>query len=303
MLRIRMVEEAIAKRYPDQEMRCPVHLCIGQEAPAVGVSAALSRDDRVLSSHRAHAHYLAKGGSLTSMIAEIHGKSTGCSGGIGGSMHLTDLSVNFMASTPVVGGTVPVAAGLAYGDQMSIQDRVTAVFFGDAVTEEGVWSETLNFAALHQLPLLLICENNLFSSQSPLSVRQAPQRDRVAIAKAHGMEAVRGDGNKVDQVLSLASKAVLRAKEGFGPTYLELDTYRWLEHCGPYDDTQLGYRRQEEINEWQQRCPLDYWKKTLDLEYSGLRHEIAEEIEGAFESAHSAPYPQPESLFKNVYAN
>ncbi len=303
MLKIRMVEEEIARQYGRQKMRCPTHLCIGQEAPAVAIAAHLRQEDRVLSNHRAHAHYLAKGGDLSAMIAELHGKATGCSKGVGGSMHLTDLSVNFMASTPVVGGTIPVAAGVAFGDQQEGNSRVTVGFFGDAATEEGIWSETLNFAALHKLPLVMVCENNLYSTQSSMDVRQAEGRNRAAIAEAHGVTALSADGNRIDSLYGIAGDAVARAREGMGPTYLDLQTYRWLEHCGPLDDTSLGYRTTQEVAAWKARCPLAHWKEALGLDDSLLREELQEEIDCAFAQAEKDPYPKSNTLHHHVYAH
>src|SRR3990167_1684775 len=217
MLRIRLIEEAIAHRYQEQKMRCPVHLSIGQEAVAVGVCKAALHLDYLISNHRAHAHYLAKGGDLKKMIAEIYGKSTGCCLGRGGSMHLVDRSVGMYGSTPIVGGSLPVGVGLAFATQLKKESDVTLIFFGEGSTEEGVFGESLNFAALKKLPVLFICENNFYSVYSPLNVRQPPQRDRVAIARAHGMVAKTGYGNDVEEVYRLASSAITSIREGNGP--------------------------------------------------------------------------------------
>ena len=160
MTRIRMVEEEIAKRYPEQQMRCPVHLSIGQEAAAVGVCSALQSTDWAFSGHRNHAHYLAKGGNLKAMLAEIYGKATGCCGGKGGSMHLTDQNAGFIGATPIVGSTVPIAVGAALTAQREGNGRVVVVFLGDGAMEAGVVHESLNFAALKKLPILFACENN-----------------------------------------------------------------------------------------------------------------------------------------------
>ncbi len=193
MLRIRRVEEVLADRYAEQEMRCPMHLCIGQEAIAVGVCAVLNNRDKVFSNHRAHGHYLAKGGDLDAMVAELYGKSTGCAGGRGGSMHLIDLQVGFMGATPIVGGTVPLSVGSAWADQLLDNDQVTVVFFGDGCFEEGVMHESLNFAALHQLPVIFVCENNDFSVYTHRNERQ-PDRPIYKIAEAHGLSAAVMDG-------------------------------------------------------------------------------------------------------------
>jgi pyruvate dehydrogenase E1 component alpha subunit len=176
MIRIRFVEEEIARRYGENKMRCPVHLSVGQEAVAVAAGKALRVDDMAVSGHRAHAHYLGKGGNLTAMLAELMGKASGCSGGKGGSMHLIDESVGFMGSTAIVAGTVPVGVGLAYGMKLAATDQVACVFLGDAVAETGVFYESLNFAALKSLPVLFVCENNLYSVYTPLHKRQPEGR-------------------------------------------------------------------------------------------------------------------------------
>jgi pyruvate dehydrogenase E1 component alpha subunit len=309
MLRIRLVEEGLAQRYPEQQMRCPVHLSIGQEAVAAGVCAALAPRDYLLSTHRAHAHYLAKGGGLKAMLAEIYGKAAGCTSGRGGSMHLVDLSVNMLGSTPIVGGTLPVAVGAAFGAWLKGEDRATVIFFGEGSTEEGVFAECLNFAALKKLPIIFVCENNLYSVYSPLSVRQPRERDRAALVRAHGIEASVGDGNDVEEVYRTASAAVERVRKAQGPAYLEFDTYRWREHCGPNYDNDIGYRTEAEFQSWRKRCPIE--KQSARLLGEGLigepaltemKREIGAEIEEAFAFAKAAPFPAPESLLEGVYA-
>jgi pyruvate dehydrogenase E1 component alpha subunit len=309
MLRIRRVEEAIAARYGAQEMRCPVHLSVGQEAIAVGVASALAPRDYALSTHRAHAHYLAKGGDLRAFLAELHGKDAGCCAGRGGSMHVIDLAAGFVGATPIVGSSLPVAVGAAFGTVMQGEDRVTAVFFGDGSTEEGVFSEALNFAALKSLPVVFVCENNLYSVYSPLAVRQAPGRDAVAIATAHGVRALRADGNDVEGVRALTLEAVARARAGAGPTFFEFTTYRWLEHCGPNWDNDLGYRTNAEFEAWRARCPIDRLSAALIARgeidaaaMAALETAIADEIEDAFAYARSAPFPGPERLLVDEYA-
>jgi len=309
MLRIRAVEEKIAELYPEQEMRCPVHLCIGQEAVAAGVCANLSRNDYVLSTHRSHAHYLAKGGDLKAMIAELYGKVTGCSKGKGGSMHLVDISVGFLGATPIVGSTVSIAVGVAFGSVMRGEHRVTVVFFGDAAAEEGVFHESLNFTMLKKLPVVFVCENNLYSVQSPLSVRQPEEREIFELAKGHGMESYHGDGNDVIKVYQLVERAIGKARQGGGATFLEFKTYRWREHCGPYDDFDLGYRTESEFQEWRRRCPIDMLKERLlsdgvfcnqdiDDMVSDLEAEIAEAVVFAKESA----FPEKQLLLEHIYA-
>lgn len=309
MLRIRMVEEKIAALYPEQEMRCPVHLCIGQEAIAAGVGMNLSREDYVLSNHRSHGHYIAKGGNLKAMMAEIYGKVTGCSQGKGGSMHLVDLSVGFLGATPIVGSTIPIAVGVALGSVMRHEERVAVVFFGDAAVEEGAFHESLNFAALKKLPVIFVCENNLYSVYSPLSVRQPEGRELFWLAKGHGIESFQGDGNDAIEVYRLAEQAVGKARHGGGPTFLEFKTYRWREHCGPNYDNDLGYRAETEFREWQQRCPVENLERRLRADgllshqdIASMKDRLGAEIEAAVEFARESPFPAESNLQQHVYA-
>ena len=243
MLRIRLIEEAIADHYGEGEMRCPVHLSIGQEAIAVGACAALQTSDKVYSTHRCHAHYLAKGGDLKRMLAEICGKAAGCIGGRGGSMHLMDIPKGVMASIPIVSSSIPVAVGSALADKRMRNGKVTVAFIGDASVEEGVFHESANFASLHKLPVIFVCENNLYSVYTRIDERQ-PNRPLTELAKAHGMLALHGDGNDLDECYRLSVQAAGRARNDQGPTFLVLDTYRWREHCGPAFDNHLGYREE-----------------------------------------------------------
>ncbi|MEE3259515.1 MAG: thiamine pyrophosphate-dependent dehydrogenase E1 component subunit alpha [Candidatus Latescibacterota bacterium] len=309
MMRIRLIEEAIADRYAEQQMRCPVHLSIGQEGIAVGVCATLRAGDYTMSTHRAHAHYLAKGGSLKAMLGELYGKETGCCGGRGGSMHLVDRSVGFLGATPIVGSSLPVAVGTAFGSQLQGEDRVTVAFFGEGTTEEGVFAESVNFAALKRLPVVFVCENNLYSVYSPPEVRFHPDRDRVALAKAHGIAAGKGDGNDVEQVLAMTGEAVAAVRAGSGPAFLEFDTYRWREHCGPNYDNDIGYRTEEEFLAWQAQCPVSGYRSLLleqgvvdGAALDGIEAEIGREIEAALADARQASFPSVESMAADLYA-
>ena len=309
MLRIRLVEEAIAELYPEQEMRCPVHLCVGQEAISVGVCLNLTPDDYVLSNHRSHGHYLAKGGDLKAMMAEIYGKDTGCCFGKGGSMHLIDLPVGFLGAVPIVGSTIPIAVGAALGSTMRGQNRVTVVFLGEGATEEGVFHESVNFAMLKKLPVVFVCENNFFSVYSPLSVRQPEGREVFELAKGHGMESYQADGNDVVEVYSLAETAVSKARNGGGPTFLEFKTYRWREHCGPYYDNDLGYRAECDFLEWRDRCPLDRFKERLladgilsFIEIEDMENIIKTEMAEAVAFAKKSPFPEEDLLLEHIYA-
>ncbi len=308
MLRIRKIEESIAARYSEQEMRCPVHLSIGQEGPAVGVCAALRADDYVMSTHRSHAHYLGKGGDLRSMLAEFYGRAAGCSVGKGGSMHLIDMKAGFLGATPIVGSTIAIATGAAFGARLRGEKRVIVSFFGEGSTEEGVFHEAMNFASLKKLPIVFVCENNLYSVYSPLCVRQ-PKRPLAALARAHAMRALKGDGNDVLATLRLAQAAVKHARSGAGPVFLELATYRWREHCGPNFDNDIGYRTEAEFLKWKKRDPLARCEKKLVAAHAFRAGELADanarfsaEIEGAFRHAKACPYPDKSELMTEVYA-
>jgi len=307
MLRVRMVEEAIAARYSEQEIRCPVHLSIGQEAAAVGACAALEGADVAVSTHRCHAHYLAKGGDLNMMMAEIYGKVTGCCGGRGGSMNLFDNDAGFMASIPIVGSSIPLGVGMGLAIKQQRSKAVSVVFLGDAAVEEGVFHESANFAAVKKLPVVFVCENNLFSVYTNLTDRQ-PDRPLTELAKAHAMPARQGDGNDVEGVLNLISKACDTARDGGGPSFIVLDTYRWLEHCGPGYDNDLGYRTENEFQQWKDRCPVTGYRDKLGADglWSSeddkkLRAKISAEIEAAFEFAKQSPFPDAETVSDHVY--
>lgn len=310
MLRIRIVEERLAELYHRQEMRCPMHLCTGQEATAAGACQALAPRDRVLSNHRSHGHYLAKGGNLPAMMAELHGKGTGCAGGKGGSMHLIDLDVGFLGAAPIIGSTIPIAAGVALGARMLDEDRVTMVFLGDAATETGVFLETINFAALKDLPLVFVVENNLYSVYAPLAVRQKGENRIVDIAKAHGIAAERADGNDVELVHHLAMRAVERARAGNGPTLIEFMTYRWREHCGPFFDNDLGYRGNDEFLAWKARCPVATYELRLIDEgvatpddLAAIAATLTAETEEAVAFAQASPWPTIETMAHHVFAS
>lgn len=308
MLRIRRVEEALADRYVEQEMRCPMHLCIGQEAIAAAVCEALRTGDKVFSNHRAHGHYLAKGGDLKAMVAELYGRATGCCGGRGGSMHLIDLGVGFMGATPIVGGTVPLAVGSAWASSLKDTEDVTVIFFGDGCFEEGVVHESLNFAALHKLPIVFVCENNEFSVYTHRNERQ-PNRPIYRIAEAHGMPAAVADGNDVEQILAMSKTAIENARNRCGPQFLEFDTYRWREHCGPDFDDHLNYRSAQEIEAGMNDCPIARYKNVLERqgiageqEISRMEEQIRDEIAAAFEFALASRKPTIDDAREKVYA-
>jgi TPP-dependent pyruvate/acetoin dehydrogenase alpha subunit len=308
MLRIRRVEEAIAKRYAEGEMRCPTHFCIGQEAIPVGLSAHLRPTDAAFSGHRSHGHYLAKGGSLRAMIAELYGRSTGCAAGRGGSQHLIDLEAGFIASAPILAGTIPIAVGAALGAKRRGLDHVAVVYFGDGAFEEGSTLEALNYAAVYGLAVVFVCENNLYSVHSALGMRQPRGRRIAEVAEVYRIAGETIEGNDVAQVWSTARDAVDRARSGGGPTLIEAMTYRWLEHCGPNSDYDLPYRPREEIEAWISACPVRRSEQRLREEglYSAEQGEadenaIAAEIADAFAFARNSPFPDPSTLNQFTY--
>ena len=280
-----------------------MHLCIGQEAVPIGVCSILTKSDMVFGNHRAHGYYLAKGGNLNKMVAEIYGKAEGCCGGRGGSMHLIDLDVNFMGSTPIVAGTVPLGLGTALASKLRGKDQITVVFFGDGCFEEGVVHESFNYAALMKLPVIFVCENNEYSVYTHLESRQ-PDRPIYKIAEAHGWEVDSGNGNDLNEVTEISRKAVSRLKTSGNPQFLEFSTYRWVEHCGPNDDDHLNYRSPDQVASWKKKCPVKHMethllsKKIISQEdLDSYRQSILDEIELSFEFAKASPFPSPESLY------
>ena len=298
MLLLRLAEEKVAALYPEQEMRSPVHLYIGQEAVAAGVCTALKPTDFVLGSHRSHGSYLAQGGSVKAMFAELYGRRAGCAAGRGGSMHMIDESVGFLGTSALVAGTIPMAVGAAWSAVLRGSSAVAVCFFGDAAVEEGAFTESLNLAALHRLPVLFVCENNLYATNTPLAPRQGP-----AAAEIHrrggpfGVPGVRLDGNDVQAVHAATAQAVARARKGEGPTLMECMTYRWKGHVGPDSDVHLGYRTQQELDRWMARCPIAALEKGLDAATAKrIRAEVAKEVDEAAAFGKASPLPDPAEI-------
>ena len=309
MLRIRNIEQAIADNYKFQKMRCPVHLSIGQEAPAVGIMENLRKNDKIVTAHRSHAHYLAKGGNLNSMIAELHGKSGGCAKGKGGSMHLIDLEAGVSAAVPIVGSTIPIGVGLSWNMKLKRMKNIVVIFFGDGATEEGVFLESLDFASLHSLPVLFVCENNHFSVYSPLSNRQSKKRDIIKVAKAVGINGSKIHGNDVSNIYKKSKKIINNIKQNSKPYILLLDTFRHLEHCGPNNDNHLNYRSNDYIQKWLDNCPIETLKKKLltkkfvtHTQIKNYENKILNEIKFAFKYAYISKFPEKKYLLKNIYA-
>jgi pyruvate dehydrogenase E1 component alpha subunit len=298
----------IAKRYSEWKMRCPTHLSIGQELAGSVVGMLVNNNDYAVSSHRSHAHYLGKGGSLNQLIAELYGKETGCSGGRGGSMHLIDDSVGFKASSAIVGNSIPIGVGLGLSIQLNKSNQISCIFFGDGATEEGVFYESLNFSAVRKLPVLFICENNLYSVYSPLSIRQPNNRKIFEMADAIGIESNHFEGTDSIEVFKGVEKVIKKIRSSGRPQFIEISTYRWLEHCGPNDDNNIGYRDSKEFEMWKNNDPIlnleSYLKSNnvlTDLLINSMKKEIEKEINEAFIFAENSSFPAKDTLTDFIY--
>ncbi len=307
MVRIRRLEERIADLVTGGEIACPCHLYTGQEAVAAGVGATLKKEDWVFSTHRSHGHYLAKGGDLKTLMAELYGKSAGCSGGRGGSMHLASPDIGLPGSSAIVAGTIPLAVGAALAFAIRKQNNVSVSFFGDGAFGEGVLYESLNFAALRKLPVVFVCENNLYSTHMPVAASLA-ETTIYKKAAMFGMPGVKVDGNDAAAVFTSAGEAVARARRGFGPTLIECRTYRWRGHVGPNYDIDKGLRSKEELEHWMKRCPIKILEKRLmaggiisAAEKKHMDEVVDQEIEEALSYALRCPYPASEEITRHVY--
>jgi TPP-dependent pyruvate/acetoin dehydrogenase alpha subunit len=301
LLLIRRVEEEVARAYPTDRIKSPVHLSIGQEAISVAVCRPLRPEDVVFLSYRSHAGYLAKGGDLRAMIAELYGKEAGCANGKGGSMHLVDTARGVMGASAVVGTTIPHAVGYAYALKLRREKRIVVCFFGDGATDEGVFDESINFAALKQLPILFVCENNSYAIHTH-------QRQRHFVSNIAERAQVRGIPSQVVQndlyaLLTVAAQTVEAVRNGGGPRFLECMTYRWKEHVGPGEDFHLGYRNVEEATPWYETDALKIAADAISpVERERVAAEVEREVAEAFAFAEASPFPEKEQLMTNVFA-
>ncbi len=305
--RIRSVELEIAKQYSKGEMRCPTHLSVGQEAVSAALSLIMKKNDLVVSSHRAHAHYLSKGGSLKKMIAELYGKETGCSKGKGGSMHLIDLNSNFMGSTAIVGNTIPIGAGLSLASKIKREKNFSFIFFGEGAIEQGVFYETINFAVIKKLPVIFICENNSYSVYSHLKVRQPIDRKIYKMVKEIGIKkSFLCEHYDPYLIYNFIEKKINRKKFDSGPYFFEFKTYRWLEHCGPNQDDNLKYRNSNDHIKWLKKDSLKKIKSRLGIIdknlISKIQNRVDKEIKEAFKYARLSNFPKPKEAYRGVYA-
>jgi TPP-dependent pyruvate/acetoin dehydrogenase alpha subunit len=301
LYRIRRLEEEVARAYPTDKIKSPVHLSIGQEAVSVGVCEALASDDVVFGTYRGHALYLAKGGDMKQMVAELYGKATGCTGGKGGSMHLISLDAGMLGASAVVGTTIGNAVGYAYALKLRRKNALVVSFFGDGATEEGVFTESLNFAALKRLPILFICENNGYAIHTHQTRRQGwPQVcDR---ARAYGIPAERIEHNDVLYLHERIKAVAPKVRSGAGPHFFEVMTYRWREHVGPNNDFQLGFRTPEEAEPWVASDQVTRLAGMVEARKAvQIRDEVEAEVAAAFAFAETSPPPEAAELYTDAF--
>jgi TPP-dependent pyruvate/acetoin dehydrogenase alpha subunit len=301
LYRIRRLEEEIAHAYPSDNIKSPVHLSIGQEAVSVGICEALEPRDVVFGTYRGHALYLAKGGDMKAMVAELYGKATGCTRGKGGSMHLIAPEQGVMGMSAVVGTTIANAGGYAYALRYRRERAIVASFFGDGATEEGVFAESLNFAVLKRLPILFVCENNQYAIHTHQRRRQGTQAIAER-ARAFGIPAERLDGNDLFRLIERAREAVGRVRAGEGPWFLEVMTYRWREHVGPGCDYHLGFRSEDEAAPWMATDPVRGLAEMLEPAVrASIEEEVEAEVGEAFAFAEASPFPAAAELCCDVF--
>jgi acetoin:2,6-dichlorophenolindophenol oxidoreductase subunit alpha len=302
MLLIRRFEEKVEERFRAGELSGFLHVAIGQEAVAVGVCQAMADGDVFASTHRAHAHALARGMHPNALMAELYGKTEGCSHGYGGSMHLYDVEIGFLGANAVVGGGLPAITGAALAFKLRKEPRVAVAFFGDGATNIGTFHESLNLAQLWQVPAVYVCENNHYAESTPAS-QQLPIKDLAKRAVAYGMHSITVDGQDVDEVMRAAGRALAHARDGKGPVFLLCETYRLVGHY--VGDPQV-YRAKEEVKELREtQDPLDRVREKLDLsddDLEAIEKEVDELVEGSVEFAKGGTDPRPEDALKNIYA-
>lgn len=304
LILIRRFEERVNELYMQGHIPSTLHLYIGQEAVAVGVCANLEDSDYILSTHRPHGHAIAKGVSINAIMAELFGKATGCCKGKGGSMHIGDISVGMFPAIAIVGGNVPIAAGAALAQKMQKNGGVTVCFSGDGASNEGAWHEALNAAAIYDLPVVFVTENNQYAASTPfnLAFRIENVADRAC---AYGMPGVVVDGNDVLAVYEAAGEAIARARRGEGPTLLECKTYR---QCGHSRSDPRGYRSKEEETEWLKKDPIPRFRDWLsdNQQFSPdnlkkIEEQVEREIDAAIEFAENSPPPEPADVYTDVF--
>jgi TPP-dependent pyruvate/acetoin dehydrogenase alpha subunit len=306
--KIRDVEEKIAINYKQNKMRCPTHLSIGQEAVAASSGLALNHNDIAISYHRSHAHFLAKGGNPKKLFAEIHGFNEGCSKGVGGSMHLIDLKNNFYGSTAIVSNSIPIGVGLAYSLKLAKKKNLVCIYIGDAAVEEGVFFESINFSILKKLPVVFICENNFFSVYTHISNRQPAQRKIYKLASAMGAISHKFKQDNPFELFEKFDLLFKKIRKNPMTHFVEVETFRYLEHCGPNDDTRLGYRKFKDVEKWKKKDPLIFSRNYLikkrilkKKQIENLDKKISNYIDKDFKFLNGLEKPKFKNISKFVY--
>ena len=307
MLTIRSFEEKIQDLYARGLVPGLAHLYVGEEAIATGVCANLRKEDYITSTHRGHGHVIAKGAELKYMMAELFGKKTGYCKGKGGSMHIADVDIGILGANGIAGGGIPIAVGAALSAKMRKTDQVTACFFGDGSSNNGTFHEGLNFASVHRLPVVFICENNLFGISVSQKQHQAIQDISVRSA-AYNIPGLTVDGNDVLAVYEASGKAIQRAKAGGGPSLVECKTYRWRGHHEGDPNQGKRYRTMDEVQEWMKKCPIRRFEEKLlrdkvltKTKAKKIRTEVEREIDEAVEFANQSPFPDLQDIYEDVY--
>ena len=302
--KIRSIEQEISKKYIEGKMRCPVHLSVGQEIIPSILSLFVKKEDSYISTHRGHAHYISKNGNINEMISEIYGKKTGTSKGNGGSMHLIDTKVNFMGTTAIVGNSIPVGIGLGLANNIKKQNSISYIFLGDGATEEGVFYESVNFAALKNIPVVFICENNFYSVYSSLKDRQPKERNIIKIVEGMGVKSIRSKSKSIEEIYNVIKYGVNFSKKNRKPVFLEFETYRWLEHCGPNNDDDLKYRDDLLTNKFKKNDFLKILECKLPIGFiKKVKFENSKLISKAFKFAENSKIPNKSDLKKYVFKN
>lgn len=307
MLRIREFENKVAELIENKEINCPCHLYSGQEAVAVGVCENLIDKDLVFSTHRSHGHYLAKDGDMNALMSELLGKSTGCSRGKGGSMHVCDKEHGLLGSSAIVGGTISIACGAALAMKLQHKNNVVVCFFGDGAVDEGVFYESLNFAKIQRLPILFVCENNFYSTH--MDIKKHLAVDEICrIPKALNIENCAINGNDILDVQNISNYYINMVKNGRGPFFIECLTYRYRGHVGPNFDTDKGIRTKEELEYWIDKDPIKTFKEHLissgnftEEMLIRIKREVRNEVEESVRFARESKYPEKEELLKDVF--
>lgn len=308
MLKIRYLEDEMVRRWPEQEMRSPPHFSTGREAVAAGVCATLKITDQAMGYYRGHAYYLAKGGNPKEFIAEMYCKITGSNAGKGGSMLISSPKTGYVGSSAIVASGIPVATGLALANKMKKNNKVVVCFLGEAATEEGVFFESINFAALHKLPIVYVCENDSFAVTTPINKRQAKPNNIILHPKTFGIPAIKIDGNNPLIVFESTKKAVDHVRKGAGPYFIEAITYRWREHVGEKMDDFTPGRTKKELKKWMKKDPIVNFQKYLLSEkfltqekITKIKLSVNRLVRDSFDFGIKSPLPKKEDLLTNVY--